>query len=108
MRDFVKGSRKSASFISKYRQFILHKLFIGESTPLSINTLLEQSNHSLKRICDEIYGESRQEGLEIFLGQKMSPLLFDDRPARKLKIRHDQPDLERSDKDLFQGIIRQK
>ena len=35
---------------SQYRRFILHILFTGESTPLSINTLLISSNHSLRRI----------------------------------------------------------
>ena len=97
MRLIVKGAAKSAPFISQYRQSILHILFIGENTPLSINTLLEPSNHSLKRICNEISRESRQEGLDIFWGQKLS--------AGNLKIRHDQSDLERSDKDSFQGIF---
>ena len=35
---------------SQCRQIILHILFTSESTPLSINTLLKSSNHSLKRI----------------------------------------------------------
>ena len=83
MRLIVKGAAKSASFIS--------------SIPSSINTLLEPSNHSLKRIFCEISRESRQEGVEIFWGQKLS--------AGNLKIRHDQSDLERSDKDSSQGTI---
>ena len=41
---------------------------------------------------------SRLEGLGIFWEQKLS--------AGNLKIRHDQSDLERSDKDSFQGTIR--
>ena len=81
-------------------------MFIGESTPLSINTLLEPSNHSLKRICYEISWESRQEGLEIFWGPKDFSSLVADQPAGNLKIRHDQPDLKRSDKDSFKGTIR--
>ena len=100
MRLIVKGAPKSALFISKYRQFILHILFIGESTTLSINTPLKRSNHSLKRICYEISWESRQEGLEIFWGHKDVSSLVDDPPGN-LKIRHDQPDLERSDQKLF-------
>ena len=106
VRLIVKGAAKSASFISQYRQSILHKLFIGESTPLSINTLLEQSNHSLKRIYYEISRESRQEGLEIFWGPKDVSSLVDNPPAGNLKILHDQPDFEGSDKDSFQGTIR--
>ena len=110
MRLIVKGAAKSASFISQYRQSILHILFGGESTPLSINILLEPSNHSLKRICYEISRGSRQEGLEIFWGQKDVSSLVDDPPARNLKMRHDQPDLERSDlersnKDSFKELF---
>ena len=74
-------------------------MFIAESTPLSINTLLEPTNHSLKRICYEIARESRQEGLEIFWGPKDVSYFVDDPTAGNLKIRHDQLDLERSDKD---------
>ena len=102
----VKGAAKSDSFISQYRQSILHIMSIGESTPLSINTFLEPSNHSLKRICYEISRESRQEDLEIFWGPKDVSSLVDDPPAGNLKIRHDQHDLERSEKDSFQGTIR--
>ena len=93
------GAPKSASIISKYSQFILHMLFIVESTPLTINTLLEQTNHSLKRICYEISWESRQEGLEINSGSKDVSSLVDDTPAGNSKIHHDKPDLERSDKN---------
>ena len=105
MKLIVKRALKSALFISKYRQFILHILFIGERTPLSINTPLGHSNHSLKRICYEISGESRQGGLEIFWGPKEVSSLVDDPPGN-LKIRHDQPYLERSDKNYLQGMIR--
>ena len=101
MRLIVKEAPKSASFISKYRQFILHILFIGESTPLSISTLFEQPDHSLKRICCEISWESRQEGLEIFWGPKDVSSVVDDPPTGNLKIHHDQPDLERLDKIFF-------
>ena len=101
MRLIVKRAPKSASFISKYRLFVLHILFIGESTSLSINTLFEQSNHSLRKICYEIPWKSRQEGLEIFWGPKDVSSLVDDQPAGTLKIRHDQPDLERSGKKFF-------
>ena len=80
-------------------------MFIGESTPLSINTILEPLNHSLKRICYEISRESKQEGLEIFWGPKDVSSHVDDPPAGNLKIHHDQPDLERPDKDSFQGTI---
>ena len=106
MRFIFKGAAKSASYISQYRQSIFHIMFIGESTPLSINILLEPSNHSLKRLCYEISRESRQEGLEIFWGPKDVSSLVDDPPAGNLKIRHDQPDLEKPDKDFFQGTIR--
>ena len=105
MRLIVKGAAKSASFIAQYRQSILHILFSGESTPLSINIFLEPSNHSLKRICYEISRGSRQEGLEIFWGQKDVSSLVDDPPAGNLKIRHDQSDLERSDKDSFKELF---
>ena len=105
MRLFVKGAAKSASFIFQYRQSILHILFIGESTPLSINTFLEPSNHSLKRICYEISRESRQEGLGISWGQKDVSSLVDDPPAGNLKTRHDQSDLKRSDKDSFKELF---
>ena len=98
VRLTVKGAAKSASFISQYRQSILRIMFIGESTPLGINTLLKPSNHSLKRTCYGISRESRQEGLEIFRGPKDVSSLVDDPPAGNLKILHDQPDLERSDK----------
>ena len=81
-------------------------LHTGESTPLSINTLLEPSNHSLKRICYEISQESRQEGLEIFWEQKDVSSLVDDPPAGNLETRHDQSDLERSDKDSLKELIR--
>ena len=105
VRLIVKGAAKSASFFSQYRQSILHILFIGESTPLSINTLLEPSNHSLKRICYEISRKSRQEGLEIFWGQKDVSSLVGDPPAGSLKTSHDQSDLERSDKEFFKELF---
>ena len=92
-------------FISQYRQSFLHILFIDESTPLSINTLLVPSNHSLKRICYEISRESRQEGLEIFFGQIDVSSLVDDPPAGNLTTSHDQSDLERSDKDSFKELF---
>ena len=107
MRLIVKGAAKSPSFISQYRQSILHLLFIGYKTPLRTNSLLEPLNRSLKRICYEISRESRQEDLEIFWGQKDVSALVDDPPAGNLKIRHDHSDLERSDKDSFRGTIRQ-
>ena len=103
MRLIVKGAAKSASFISQYRQ---HIMFICDSTPMRINTLSESSNHSLKRICYEISRESRQKGLEIFWGPKDVSSLVDHQPAGNLNIHHDQPDLDRSDKDCFQGTIR--
>ena len=59
----------------------------------------------MRRICYEISPESRQEGLEIFQGPKDVSHLVDDPPTGNLKIRHDQPDLERSDKDSFHGTI---
>ena len=54
----------------------------------------------------EISRRSRQEGLDIFWGQKDVSSLVDDPSAGNLKIRHDQSDLERFDKDSFQGTIR--
>ena len=72
---------------------------------MSINTLLEPLNQVLKRICYEISQESRQGGLEIFWGQKDVSSLVDDPPAGNLKIRHDQSDLERSDKDSFKELF---
>ena len=38
--------------------------------------------------------------------EKMPPLLLMTQPPGILKIRHDQPDLEGSDKDSFQRMIR--
>ena len=105
MRPIVKGAPKSASFISQYRQSILHILFIGEGTPLSYNTLLEPSIHSLKRICYGISGIKTGRSGDL-LGAKDVSSLVDDPPAGNLKIRHDQFDLERSDEDSFQGTIR--
>ena len=84
---------------------MLHILLSGKSTPSSINTFLEPSNHSLKRICYEISRKSGQEGLEIFWGQKDVSSLVDDPTAGNLKIRHDQSDLERSDKDSFKELF---
>ena len=87
---------------SQYRQLILLLLFIGESTPLSINTLVQLSNHSLKRICYQISRESRLKGLEVFWGPKDVSYLVDDPSGNAAsKIRHDQPDLERSDNKFF-------
>ena len=75
---------------------------MGESTPLSINTLVQLSNQSLKRICYQISRESRLEGLEIFWGPEDVSYLVDDPPGKAAsKIRHDQPDLERSDNKFF-------
>ena len=80
-------------------------LFIGESTPFSINTLSEAWNYSLNRICYQICRESRQEGLEIFWGPKDVSSLVDDSPGKAAsKIRHDQPDLERSDNKFYSRI----
>ena len=39
-------------------------------------------------------------------GDQKIPPLVDDPPVGNLKIRQDQPDLERSDKNSFQGTIR--
>ena len=87
---------------SQYRQLILLLLFIGESTPLSINACAQLSNHSLKRICYQISWASRKEGLEIFWGPKDVSYLVDDQPGKApSKIRHDQPDLKRSDNKFF-------
>ena len=59
-------------------------------------------NHSLKRICYQISWESRQEGLEIFWGPKDVSYIVDGSPGKAAsKIRHDQPDLERSDNKFF-------
>ena len=66
---------------------------------------MESSNHSLKRISYEIPRESRQEGLEIFWGQRDVFSLVDDPPAGNLKTRHDQSDVERSDKDSFKELF---
>ena len=71
MLDLSSMELRNQLHSSQYRQLILLLLFIGESTPLSINTFLQLSNHSLKRICYQISWESRQEGLEIFWGPKM-------------------------------------
>ena len=104
MRPIVKGAPKSASFMhsSQYQRFILHILFTGEGTPLSINTLLKSSNHSLKRIVYKISWGPRQEGLEIFWGPTDISSLVDDPPGKSAsKIRDDQPDLERSDNKFF-------
>ena len=58
--------------------------------------------HSLKRICYQISQESRLEGLEIFWGPKDVSYLVDDPPGKAAsKIRHDHPDLERSDNKFF-------
>ena len=59
----------------------------------------------LKRICYEISRESRQEGLEVFWGPKDVSCLVNDPTAENLKIRNDQPDLERSDKDSFKELF---
>ena len=83
----------------------LHILFIGESTPLSINTLLEPLNHSLNRICYEISRESKQEGLEIFWEQEDVSSLVDDSPTGNLKTSRDQSDLKRSDRDSFKELF---
>ena len=77
-------------------------IFIGESTPLSINTLVQLSNHSLKRICYHISRKSRLKGQEIFGGPKDVSYLVDDPPGKAAsKISHDQLDLERSDSKFF-------
>ena len=98
MLDLSSWELRNQLHSSQYRQLILLILFIGESTPLSINTLVQLSNHSLKRICYQISRESRLEGLEIFWGPKDVSYLLDDPPRKAAsKIRHDQPVLERSD-----------
>ena len=77
MLDLSSRDLRNQLHSSQYGQLILLLLFIGESTPLSINTLVQLSNHSLKRICCcQISQESRQEGLQIFWGQKMSHILL--------------------------------
>ena len=71
-------------------------------THIHIHTLVQLSNHSLKRICYQISQESRLEGLEIFWGPKDVSYLVDDPPGKAVsKIRHDHPDLERSDNEFF-------
>ena len=98
MWDLSSRELRNQLHSTQYRQFILHILFTDESTPLSINTLLKSSNHSLKRILHQISRESWQEGLEIFWGPKDISSLVDDPPGKSAsKIRDDQPDLERSD-----------
>ena len=46
--------------------------------------------------------------MEIFQGPNEVSSLVDDLPAGNLKMRHDLPDLERSDKDSFQLTIRRQ
>ena len=102
MLDISSRELRNQLHSSQYRQSILLSLFIGESTPLSINTLVHLSNHSLKRIRYQISRESRLTGLEIFWGPKDVSYLVDDPNGKAaLKIRHDQPDLERSDNKCF-------
>ena len=104
MSDLSSKELRNQLHSSQYRQLILLLLLhrIGEKTPLSINTLVQLSNHSLKRICYQISQESRLEGLEIFWGPKDVSYLVDDPPGKAAsKIRHDQPDLERSDNKFF-------
>ena len=93
---------------SQHRQLILFLLFMGESTSLSINTLVQLLNHSLKRTCYQISRDSKLKGLEIFWGPKDVSDLVDDQPGKAAsKIHHDQPDLKRSDlTNYFQGMIR--
>ena len=106
MLDLSSRELRNQRHSSQYRQLILLLLFIGESTPLSINTFVQLSNHSLKRICYQISWESRQEGLEIFWGPKDVSYLVDDPPAKAAsKIRHDQPDLKRARAQAQQVIF---
>ena len=89
---------------SQYRQLILLLLFefICESTLFSINTFVQLSYHSLKRIFYQISWESRKQGLEIILGPKDVSYLVDDQSGKALsKMRHDQPDLKRFDNEFF-------
>ena len=102
MLDLSSRELRNQLHSSQYGQLILLLLIIGESTPLSINTFVQLLNHSLKRICYQISWESRQEGLEIFWGPKDVSYIVDDPPAKAAsKIRHDQPDFERSDNKFF-------
>ena len=102
MLDLSSRELRNQLHSSQYRQLILLLLFIGESTPLSINTLVQLLNHSLKRICYQISWESLLEGLEIFWGPKDVSYLVDDPPGKAAsKIRLDQPDLERFDNKFF-------
>ena len=102
MLDLSSRELRNQLHSSQYQQLILLLLFIGESSPLSINTFGQLSNHSLKRICYQISWESRQKGLEIFWGPKDVSYLVDDQPGKAAsKICHDQPDLERSDNKFF-------
>ena len=102
MLDLSPRELRNQLHSSQYRQLILLLLFIGESTPLSINTFVQLSNHSLKRICYQFSRESSLEGLEIFWGPKDVLYLVDDPPGKaESKIRHDPSDLKRSDNKLF-------
>ena len=93
MLDLSSRELRKQLHSSQYRQLILLLLFIGESTPLSINTFVQLSNRSLKRICSQISWESRQEGLEIFWGPTDVSYLVDDQPGKAAsKIRRDQPE----------------
>ena len=105
VRPIVKGAPKSVSLISISTidfTLTIHRGGGGGRTPLSITTLMQLSNHSLKRICYQISRESRLEGLEIFWGPKDVSYLVDDPPGKAAsKRRHDHPDLERSDNKFF-------
>ena len=102
MLDLSSRELRNQFHSSQYRQLILLLLFIGERTPLGSNTLLQLSNHPLKRICYQISRESRLEGAEIFWGPKDVSYLVDDPPGKAAsKIRHVNPDLERFDNKFF-------
>ena len=102
MSDLSSKELRNQLHSSQYRQLILLLQLHRPKTPLSINTLVQLSNHSLKRICYQISQESRLEGLEIFWGPKDVSYLVDGPPGKAAsKIRHDQPDLERSDNKFF-------
>ena len=86
----------------QYRQFARHLLFIGENTPLSVKALFENVESFIEKNILSGLTRVKTERSGDLLGPKDISSLVDDTPRKAAsKIRHYQPDLERSDDKFF-------
>ena len=96
VRPIVKGTSKSASFISistiDFTLTIHRRKYSLEHIRATVESFLE------KNLLSDLLGVKTGRSRDL-LGAKDVSYLVDDQPGKAAsKIRHDQPDLERSDK----------